>query len=60
MLVARILKKILGDEKGATAIEYGLIVSLIVIAIVGMLNSLANSTIGMWEYVSETILENTN
>lgn len=60
MFIVRILKKVLGDEKAATTIEYGLIVSLIVIGIVGMLNSLANSTIDMWSYVSETVLQNTN
>ncbi len=59
MIRAGFLKKILGDEKAATTIEYGLIISLIVLAIVGTLNTLATSTIGMWEYVTDTVVEAT-
>ena len=44
--------KLLGtDERGATAVEYGLIVSLIVIAMIGALNGVANETIDMWSDV---------
>ncbi len=43
---------LLRDERGATAIEYGLIASLIVIAIVASLNTFANETISMWTRVS--------
>ena len=46
------LRDIAKDTTGATAIEYGLIVSLIVIAMVAALNSFADSTIGMWSNVS--------
>lgn len=46
------LRDIADDTTGATAIEYGLIVSLIVIAMVAALNSFADSTIGMWTNVS--------
>lgn len=49
------LGKIVGDERGATAIEYGLIVSLIVIAMVGALNVLADTTTGMWNDVSNNV-----
>lgn len=60
MLLARMLKNVLGDEKAATTIEYGLIISLIVLAIVGTLNTLATNTIEMWSYVSQSVLQNTN
>lgn len=44
--------KLLGtDERGATAVEYGLIVSLIVIAMIGALNGVARETIEMWSEV---------
>ena len=44
--------KLLGtDERGATAVEYGLIVSLIVIAMIGALNGVASETIDMWSEV---------
>jgi pilus assembly protein Flp/PilA len=49
------LGRIVRDERGATAIEYGLIVSLIVIAMVGALNVLADTTTGMWNDVSNNV-----
>ena len=50
------LKRLLNDTSGATAVEYGLIVALIVIAMITALQSLANSTIEMWGGV-ETKME---
>ena len=50
------LRAMLIDRKAATAVEYGLIVSLIVIAMLASLKGVANSTIEMWNYVeTETI-----
>jgi pilus assembly protein Flp/PilA len=40
--------KLLRDTRGATAIEYGLIAALIVIAMMAALQGLANETIAMW------------
>lgn len=40
------------DISGATAVEYGLIVSLIVIGMVGALQGIAGETISMWEDIS--------
>jgi pilus assembly protein Flp/PilA len=54
----RLLKRIRRDERGATAIEYGLICSLIVIAMVAALNRFADTTTGMWNNVSNTVQEN--
>ncbi len=53
----RRLRQFARNTKGATAIEYGLIVSLIVLAMVGALTLVANSTIGMWNDVSENVTE---
>jgi pilus assembly protein Flp/PilA len=56
----RVIDQIFGllrDERGATAIEYGLIASMIVIAIVASLNTFANETIDMWTRVSTTMEE---
>ncbi|HEV2745686.1 MAG TPA: Flp family type IVb pilin [Allosphingosinicella sp.] len=50
---------LLSDESGATAIEYGLIVSLIVIAMMASLIQVANVTIGMWNGVSDRVEEST-
>ena len=42
------------DESGGTAVEYGLIAALIVIAMITALNSLADSTILMWTNVTNS------
>ncbi|AOL94642.1 Flp family type IVb pilin [Porphyrobacter sp. LM 6] len=49
------LRDIADDTTGATAIEYGLIVSLIVIAMIAALNGFAGSAIGMWNNVSTQV-----
>jgi pilus assembly protein Flp/PilA len=41
------------DEHGATAVEYGLIISMIVLAMVGALAQVADTTGNMWNTVSE-------
>ncbi|MEW4448192.1 Flp family type IVb pilin [Qipengyuania sp. JC766] len=51
------LRRFLRDESGATAVEYGLIVSLIVIAMVGALESVANENTGLWGRVSSTVVD---
>lgn len=46
------------DERGATAIEYGLIVALLVIAIVGALDGFAGAVIDLYGYVDTTVESN--
>lgn len=46
---------IVRDSRGATAIEYGLIVSLIVIAIIGAMSVFASKTISMWGNVTAAV-----
>ncbi|VAW01343.1 hypothetical protein MNBD_ALPHA04-1562 [hydrothermal vent metagenome] len=53
-----LLKKLYSSEKGATAVEYGLIASLIVIASMGALISFSDTTIGMWNSVSNAVSNN--
>ena len=48
-----ICRKLLLDQKGATAIEYGLIVALIGIAIVGAVSSLGGGSNGMWTKIAD-------
>jgi pilus assembly protein Flp/PilA len=50
----RPLKTILRDERGASAVEYGLIAALIIIAMLVGLVQLAATTTGMWNNVSST------
>ncbi|MET1756169.1 Flp family type IVb pilin [Novosphingobium sp. RD2P27] len=52
----RILMRWLRDQRGATAVEYGLILSLIVIGLVGVLSGVAGETLKMWAFVqSESV-----
>lgn len=48
------------DTRAATAIEYGLIVALIALAIMGALRALGGGTGGMWTFISDEITEATN
>ena len=47
--------QLLRDNRGATAIEYGLIVALIVIAIIVAVQGVANETNGLWATVTANI-----
>ncbi|MBT2133994.1 Flp family type IVb pilin [Croceibacterium sp. LX-88] len=48
--------RVLRDNRGATAIEYGLIVALIVIAIMVSLSSLSDSGNGLWAVVKDKVV----
>ena len=49
------LRRLLADRGGATAIEYGLIAALIVIAMIGGLSALGGGAGGMWTNLSTTV-----
>jgi pilus assembly protein Flp/PilA len=49
------LRMLGADQRGATAIEYGLIASLIIVAMLGGLTMLGGSTSGMWGKLQATI-----
>lgn len=49
------LRRLVRDRQGGTAIEYGLIAALIVIAMIASLKGLANVTTGMWNNVSAQV-----
>ncbi len=46
--IRTMLRKLRADERGATAIEYGLIAALIVIAMMTGLQSMGGGVGGMW------------
>ncbi|QZD88482.1 Flp family type IVb pilin [Qipengyuania psychrotolerans] len=54
--MVKFLKKLGRDDSGATAVEYGLIVALIFLAMIGAVNSFAGTTIAMWNTISTTIV----
>lgn len=49
------LKKLLRDRRAATAVEYGLILSLIFLAMVGAIQGVATQTTLMWNNVSNAV-----
>ncbi len=52
----KMARQLLADKKAATAIEYGLMLGLIALALVASLNGLAGKTAGMWNNVSTEVL----
>jgi len=56
--MAWIPKALVRLKKGATAVEYGLIAALIVLAMLGALRSVATETSGMWNEVSSEVGNN--
>ncbi len=51
-----LIRGIFKCQSGATAIEYGLIAALIVIAMVGSLGSFAKTSTLMWNKVSDKVV----
>lgn len=51
----RAFLRIFRDIRGATAVEYGLILALIFLAIVGAIGTFSATTINMWTDVSEKV-----
>ena len=52
------LLRLLADQRGATAIEYGLIAALIVVAMMGGLKTLGGGAGGMWTKVKTEVESN--
>ena len=53
----RPIKALAKDRRGATAVEYALILGLIFLAIIGGLSQFASVSINMWNYISDTAQE---
>ena len=63
MVLTQFLKHIGNDSQGATAVEYGLIISLVVIAMVGALEAVGNANSSQWDTVSDEttgVMDNLN
>ncbi len=52
----RLLRAVARDNKAATAVEYGLIITLIFIAIIVAVTNTANGTIRMWNSISNKVV----
>jgi len=48
--------ELLKDQRGATAVEYGLILAMVFLAMIAAVGGVANTTTGMWNYVSEQVI----
>jgi len=53
--IRKTLRRLLADQEGATAIEYGLIVALIAVAAIGGISSLGGGAGGMWTNLSGSV-----
>lgn len=51
-----IVKRFLKDESGATAIEYGLIASLVSVAILAALNNFGDATEAMYNKIETAVV----
>lgn len=49
------LAKLGRDAKGATAVEYGLILALVFLAMLGGITAFGQNAIGMWNRVSNSV-----
>lgn len=54
-VVMRLAKMLIRDRKGATAVEYGFILALIVLAIMAALVELGGTTTNLWTNVSDKV-----
>jgi len=55
MRVTEFLQQLWRDCRGATAIEYGLIVALIFLAIAGAIQTVADEDTGLWAVVQSRV-----
>jgi pilus assembly protein Flp/PilA len=56
--IRKLLRMLGANQRGATAIEYGLIAALIIIAMMGGLQAMGGGTNGMWGKIRAAV-ENT-
>lgn len=55
----QLLQRIVRDERGATAVEYGFMLVMIVLAMMSALSGVANETSALWQEVSSKTEEAT-
>lgn len=53
--MVKFLRRFMRDGKGATAVEYGLIGALIVVAMMAALKDFANTSITMWNNIASVV-----
>jgi pilus assembly protein Flp/PilA len=51
----KLLRRLRRDRRGATAIEYGLILALICVAILASVMNVAEVTVSMWNNIADAV-----
>ena len=51
----KLIIRLIGEESGATAIEYGLICAALAAAIIAVINSLGTSLVSLLTFLADTI-----
>ncbi len=59
MPMRKLLKAIATDISGATAVEYGLILAMVFLAMLAAVQNFGNATIVMWDGVADKVQEAT-
>ena len=54
-MLVRLMRRLIKTQKGATAVEYGLIAALVVLTMMVALINVADTTSGMWGNVSTKV-----
>lgn len=44
------------DQTGATVVEYGMILSLVVLVMLVALGNLADNTVGLWQDIQDSVI----
>lgn len=59
-MMIQFCRRLLRSERGATAIEYGLILALMTLALLSALTGLGDSTTGMWGSIRDRVVTATS
>ena len=59
MSMVQLIEKLARDERGATAVEYGFMLVMIVLAMMSALSGVATETSALWDEVSSKSAEAT-
>ncbi len=55
MPMCNLIKRIASDISGATAVEYGLILAMVFLAMLAAIQNFGNETISMWTKVGDKV-----
>jgi pilus assembly protein Flp/PilA len=55
--IRAVFRRLRSDKRGATAVEYGLIAALIVVAMTAGLSALGGGANGMWAMIAQRVVD---